>query len=117
MYYLIVKSGVIVGKSKKEIESHPKVKGKLDFDEMKAYGPDYVINMTDADIDFIQDKRKLSMIMFQNFFRKDNSVKVFCIVNVFMAFLNIILINNVGKGVTEVINAVTQLMTALGNGV
>lgn len=89
MYYLVMKQGVIVGKSKKEIEAHPKIKGKIDFDELKAFGPDYIINMSDADIDFIQDKRKLSMIMFQNFFRKDNSVKVFLFINIFLTFLNL----------------------------
>lgn len=115
MYYLIMKQGVIVGKSKKEIEQHPKIRGKIDFDEINAYGPDYVVNMTDDDIDFIQDKKKLSMIMFQNFFRKDNSTKIFVIINLFLTFLNIIFINNVGKGITEIINAVTQLANALGS--
>ena len=75
MYYFITKQGVIAGRTKKECEMNAKIKGKIDYDEMVALGSDYVVKLTDADIDFVQDKRKLSQIMFSNFFNKIKSLK------------------------------------------
>lgn len=109
MYYLITKQGVITGKTKKEVELNGKIKGKLDHDEMIALGPDYVVKLTDADIDFIQDKRKLSQIMFSNFFKKDNSGKVFGLLNMFLTFLVFIMINNLSKALEELATLLTTL--------
>lgn len=111
MYYFITKQGVIAGRTKKECEMNAKIKGKVDYDEMMSLGPDYVVKLTDADIDFVQDKRKLSQIMFSNFFKKDNSAKVLCFFNLFLTFLLFITINNVSKGVEQIINVLT---TAIG---
>ena len=109
MYYLITKQGVISGKTKKEVELNGKIKGKIDHDEMIALGPDYVAKLTDADIDFIQDKRKLSQIMFSNFFKKDNSGKVFGLLNMFLTFLVFIMINNLSKALEELATLLTTL--------
>lgn len=87
MFYLITKQGVISGRTKKEVQSNVKIRGHIDYDEMKVFGPDYVINLTESDIDFIQDKRKLSQIMFNGFFKADNSVKVFTIINIILTTL------------------------------
>ena len=94
MYYVVTKFGVATGKTLNDIRSNQFVKGsiskgKIDRDEFKVVGPDYIVNMTDADLDFIQDKQKLSQIMFQNFFKQDNSVKVFLFINIFLTFLNL----------------------------
>lgn len=107
MYYFITKQGVIAGRTKKECEMNAKIKGKVDYDEMLSLGPDYVVKLTDADIDFIQDKRKLSQIMFSNFFKKDNSAKVLCFFNLFLTFLLFITINNVNKGVEQIMNVLS----------
>ena len=104
-----MKQGVITGKTKKEVEMHPKIKGKLDYDELTAFGPDYVVKLTDADIDFVQDKRKLSQIMFSNFFKKDNSGKVFGVLNMFLTFLVFIMINNLSKALEELATLLTTL--------
>ena len=103
-----MKQGVITGKTKKEVEMHPKIKGKLDYDELTAFGPDYVVKLTDADIDFVQDKKKLSQIMFSNFFKKDNSAKVLGFVNMFLTFLVFIMINNLSKALEEIVNILTS---------
>lgn len=89
MFYVVTKQGVVVGKTKKEAENDPKIRGHIDYDEMHVFGPDYIVYMTDEDIDFVRDKRKLSQIMFQNFFKVDNSVKVFVFINIFLTFLNL----------------------------
>ena len=109
MYYLITKQGVITGRTKKEVELNGKIKGKIDHDEMIALGPDYVVKLTDADIDFVQDKRKLSQIMFSNFFKKDNSGKVFGLLNMFLTFLVFIMINNLSKALEELATLLTTL--------
>lgn len=109
MYYVIMKQGVITGRTKKEVEMHPKIKGKIDHDELIALGPDYVIKLTDVDIDFVQDKRKLSQIMFSNFFRKDNSGKVLGLVNMFLTFLVFIMINNLSKALEEIATLLSAL--------
>ena len=109
MYYVIMKQGVISGRTKKEVEAHPKIKGKIDHDELTALGPDYVVKLTDADIDFVQDKRKLSQIMFSNFFKKDNSAKLLGFVNMFLTFLVFIMINNLSKGIEEIVKILSSL--------
>ena len=109
MYYVITKQGVIACKSKKELELNNKIKGKIDYDEMIALGADFVVKMTDADIDFVQDKRKLSQIMFSSFFRKDNSAKVLSFVNMFLIFLVFFMINNLGKGIEQIITILGTL--------
>ena len=109
MYYLITKQGVISAKSKKELELNGKIKGKIDFDEMTALGADFVVKMTDADIDFVQDKRKLSQIMFSSFFRKDNSAKVLSFVNMFLIFLVFFMINSLSKGIEQIITILGTL--------
>lgn len=85
MWYVITDRGVIKGKTRKECSLQ--LKGKLDAHEFEPLGPDMVCKVTEADIDFIQDKRILSQIMFSNFFKKDNSVKVMLFVVLFLECL------------------------------
>ena len=115
MYYLITKQGVISGKTKKEVELNGKIKGKIDHDEMIALGADYVVKLTDDDIDFIQDKKKLSQIMFSNFFKKDNSAKVLGFFNLFLTFLLFITISNVNKGLQEIMTIVEEISGILSS--
>lgn len=89
MYYAIIKSGVVCGKTKKDIERDPRIHGRIDIDEMTSYGPDFVVKLTNDDINFVQDKRKLSQIMFQNFFKQDNSLKLFVILNLVFTVINL----------------------------
>ena len=115
MYYVITKQGVISGRTKKEVELNAKIKGKIDHDEMIALGPDYVIKLTDADIDFVQDKRKLSQIMFSSFFKKDNSAKVLSFFNLFLTFLLFITINNVSKGTQDIMAIIEEISVILSS--
>lgn len=92
MYYVITKFGVATGKTLGEVRSNQFVrgnysKGQLDREEFHVVGADYVVNLTDSDLEFIQDKHKLSQIMFSNFFKQDNSAKVFSIVNIILTVL------------------------------
>ena len=92
MYYAITKFGVVTGKTLGEVRSNQFIrgnysKGQLDREEFHVIGPDYVVNLTDSDLEFIQDKHKRSQIMFSNFFKQDNSAKVFSILNIILTAL------------------------------
>lgn len=85
MYYLITDSGVIAARTMKEMNNKNHI--LAESSEYKPLGPDMVCIVTQQDLDFLQDKARVSNIMFGNFFRKDNSVKVFMIINIILTAL------------------------------
>lgn len=56
-------------------------------DEFKQIGGDSVAILTSSDLDFVQDKRKLSSIMFGNFFKKDTLPRTLMIINIILTFI------------------------------
>jgi quinol-cytochrome oxidoreductase complex cytochrome b subunit len=89
MIYVITSTGVYSSDSLKKIND--KLNASIEPDELHYFGADQVVNMTAADLDFVQDKRKLSKIMFGNFFVKDNSAKIFGILNAVLIILVLVL--------------------------
>lgn len=85
MIYLITDSGVKSAKTFKEFNNKYHV--LLEESECTSCGGDFVSYATKSDLDFLQDKARVSNIMFGNFFRKDNSAKVFGIVNIILTTL------------------------------
>lgn len=85
MIYLITDHGVKSAKSINDFNKRYRV--LLEEAELTPLGPDRVVKVTNQDIDFIQDKYRMSNIMFGNFFRKDNSGKVLMIVNIILTCL------------------------------
>lgn len=79
MIYMITDRGVLTGKNFKDFNNKHHV--LLEESECVPFGADLVVNTTNADIDFLQDKARISNILFGNFFRKDNSAKIFAIIN------------------------------------
>ncbi len=73
MYYVLTKNRIYKGKSTNDINHQ--LGGMLDEDEFKQIGPDMIVNLSESDIDFVQDKKKLSSIMFGNFLRKTRHLK------------------------------------------
>lgn len=61
--------------------------GQMDEDEFKQIGADSVAVLNASDLDFVQDKRKLSSIMFGNFFKKDTLPRNLMIVNIILTFI------------------------------
>lgn len=61
--------------------------GMLEEDEFKQVGADSVVVLSAADLDFVQDKRKLSSIMFGNFFKKDVVPRNLMIANIILTFI------------------------------
>lgn len=85
MVYQITDSGVRSARSLHEFNNKYHV--LLEESECTPLGPDLVVYCTDKDIEFLVDKARVSNIMFGNFFRKDNSAKVFSIVNIILSCL------------------------------
>lgn len=89
MIYVITSTGVYSSDKLEKINT--RLNAQIDKDELHYFGSDQIVNLTNQDIDFVQDKRKLSKIMFGNFFVKDNSAKIFGILNAILIFLVLIL--------------------------
>ncbi|NLK71842.1 MAG: hypothetical protein GX285_02330 [Clostridiales bacterium] len=71
MFYAITKNELYTGKTLKDINK--KLNAILDVNEFRRLGNNYIINLTDDDINFIQDTKKMSKIMVQNLFKKSDS--------------------------------------------
>ena len=85
MFYVITKRGVISGNSLNKVNQILNI--KLEKEEMISTGNDYITNITDEDLDFLRDKKRLSTILFGNFFKKDKSEKMFIIINMILTFI------------------------------
>lgn len=87
MYYVISDNGIISGKSIKEINR--KSKSIFDENEFKACGADKVVKVTNEDIDFVQDKKRLSLIPIKQLYKSDNVNNLLYIIMV-MVFIAIV---------------------------
>ena len=85
LIYQITDAGVRTGRNFKEFNNKYHI--LLEEDECVSCGPDLVVYCTSSDLGFLQDKARVSNIMFGNFFRKDNSAKVFAIINIVLTVL------------------------------
>lgn len=85
MYYIITDSGVLTARNMKEMNNKNHILAEAA--EYHPLGPDMVCIVTQQDLDFLQDKARVSNIMFGNFFRKDNSVKIFLLINLILTAL------------------------------
>ncbi len=85
MIYQITDAGVRTGKNFKDFNN--KYDNLLEESECTPCGGDFVVYCNNQDLDFLQDKARVSNIMFGNFFRKDNSAKIFSIVNIILTAL------------------------------
>ena len=95
MFYVIKDSGVVSGANLKVLNA--KLNAKMDESEFTICGPDFVCRMTNQDIDFVQDKRKMENLLFAGFFRKDNSAKLISMMNLVFTFVLMIMIASLGK--------------------
>ena len=93
MVYCITEMGVY------EADTLEHLKKKVDLDlkkeDFKFFGPDQVINLTSRDVDFVQDRKQLSSIMFHNFFRKDPRPTIFFLVTISVLVISLIFSINI----------------------
>lgn len=91
MYYAICNSGVYSSDSLKKLNNM--LNGaQLDEDEFTCLGSDKIVKLSDNDIDFIQDKRKMSRIFFGNFFREDKTQKLFTMMGAIFSILTFLIL-------------------------
>lgn len=94
MYYVIKRSGVTSAPTLQALNK--KLSSAFVDEEFTVMGPDMVVNCTDQDIDFVQDKQRMENLMFAGFFRKDNSGKMMIMITMIMVFINLILTGRIG---------------------
>lgn len=85
MYYAITETKVYSAKTLALLNRS--MNGLMDEDEFKQIGGDSVALLSPSDLDFVQDKRKLSTIMFGNFFKKDTLPRNLMILNIILTFI------------------------------
>ena len=85
MYYAITETKVYTAKSLSLLNRS--MNGLMDEDEFKQIGGDRVVFLTSSDFNFVQDKRKLSTIMFGNFFKRDTLPRNLMILNIILTFI------------------------------
>lgn len=85
MYVVICENGVVVGKTLKEVNKQ--MDSLIEESEFVRLGSDYVCYMTKQDIDFVQDKKRLSMIPIRNLYKKDNTSLILQIVTLLFVVL------------------------------
>lgn len=85
MFYIITENGVYSGKTLNS--ANKKLNAKLDEVEMTSLGADKIIKLTDKDIDFVQDKKRLSLIPIANLYKTDNTVKYMVMLILFLNFI------------------------------
>ena len=90
MYYAVCDSGVYVSDNLKKLNNV--LQAQLDEDEFTVLGADKILKITSADMDFIQDKRKMSRIFFGNFFKEDKSIKIFAMLAAIFSILNLLIL-------------------------
>lgn len=85
MYYVIRPSGLVSAPSLNALNK--RYGYKLEEDEFAIVGKDFVVKLTNVDIDFVQDKHKMENLVFAGFFRKDNSAKFMALFNLIFTFI------------------------------
>jgi len=71
MYCVITEDGVETARTLKGINN--RLKAKLDKVEFKRLGGDYIVTLTNRDLEFVQDKKRMSMIPIDKLYKTDNS--------------------------------------------
>lgn len=85
MYYIITDRGVYSGSSCSQINKRHGI--KIEAAEFTSVGADYVTCVTNKNIEFLEDKARLSQIMFGNFFKKDSMPTILTIINIILTFI------------------------------
>lgn len=87
MYYAITSNGVITTKDLKSLNKQ--LNSKIEDIETYAAGSDKVVKLSDNDIEFVQDKKRLSLIPITKLYKED---KIITYVYIMIAMLAIIII-------------------------
>lgn len=84
-YYAITDKGVAAASSLKKLNQS--LNAELEEEELIPIGPDRLIKLTKADIEFVQDKKRMSLIPIKNLYKKSNTVTLMLTVILIMQFI------------------------------
>lgn len=105
MYYVIKDSGILSGKNLKSLNR--RFRTKFEESEFVIVGPDHVVKVSSQDFDFVQDKFRMENLCFAGFFKKDNSVKLVCIFNLILTFINLIIVGSCNGNIKDLVTVLT----------
>lgn len=75
MYYVVTDYKVYSAKTRKGLNSM--IDGKIEDAEMKTIGEDKIVYLSDVNLDFVQDKKRMSQIPIQALYKSDNTKLLF----------------------------------------
>ena len=84
MLYVLTPNGVVTGKTLGQVNK--KLNAKLEESEFSQLGSDKIVRMETQDIDFVQDKKRLSIIPISNLYKSDGSMKYMLLGMLFLQF-------------------------------
>lgn len=87
MFYAITEQGVKKAYTRKQLNK--KLKGILETAEFKFLGRDAVTILNEKDLEFVQDKRRISQIPIQQLYKKDMT-KVLIFIVMLLQFILLI---------------------------
>lgn len=87
-YYVLTDTGVLTSSSLQLLNR--KLKTKLEAAEMISCGADKVIKLTGADLEFLQDKKRLEAIPIGNLYKTDGMQKYIMIFILILQFITLV---------------------------
>lgn len=85
MFFAITDHAVFTGKNLEKLNE--KMNAKLEEHEFKALGSDFIVYLTVENFDFVQDKKRLSLIPMERLYRHDNFPKLIWCLQLLMLFI------------------------------
>lgn len=72
MYCVITDNGPVTGRSLKEVNR--KLNSLIEENEFRQLGSDRIIILTEQNLEFVQDKKRMSRIPIEKLFRKNSTI-------------------------------------------
>ena len=107
MYIVITDNKIAYAKKLQALNRQ--LQAKLEPEEFKTIGSDHIAKLTDTDLTFVQDKQRLSTILFGNFFRKDKTVFYLCCAVLILLLVLFVQVNSLSGALQQTQDAITQI--------
>lgn len=85
MYIVITDNGAVTGKSLKD--TNKQLNAQIEENEFKQLGPDRIVKLTEQDLEFVQDKRRMSRIPIEKLFKKNSSITLILAIIMIIEFI------------------------------
>ncbi|WP_202709708.1 hypothetical protein [Sporosalibacterium faouarense] len=88
MYIVILEEDIVVANTLSKLNK--KLGSKLEEQEFKKVGNNRIVKLTEKDLDFVQDKKRLATIPIKNLYSKDKTHKLILYAILFFNFITFI---------------------------